>query len=149
MKTETAFWDSSALVPICVPEAASQFVGLQVRQYAPVVWWGSSVEVSSAIARLHRARELTDEQRQGAQLRLRMLKSGWREILPGDELKEIAEGMPGKHGLRAADSLQLAAALIWCGQRPAGRVFLCGDERLSNAAKAEGFSVEELPQVAP
>jgi predicted nucleic acid-binding protein len=43
--------------------------------------------------------------------------------------------------LRAADSLQLAAALVWCQQRPARRNFVCADERLAKAAEAEGFSI--------
>ena len=43
--------------------------------------------------------------------------------------------------LKAADSLQLAAALTWCDNRPSGRTFLCGDKRLAEAAKAVGFSI--------
>jgi len=46
--------------------------------------------------------------------------------------------------LRAPDSLQLAAAMTWCQQRPAKREFVCADQRLSKAAIAAGFSVLEL-----
>ena len=42
-------------------------------------------------------------------------------------------------GLRSADSLQLAAALIACGNRPAGHHFLTGDQALKVAAGKEGF----------
>jgi hypothetical protein len=48
------------------------------------------------------------------------------------------------HDLRAADGLQLAAALTWCQQRPARRDFLCSDEHLSKTATAVGFSVLQL-----
>jgi len=45
------------------------------------------------------------------------------------------------HRLRAADALQLAAALVWCSNRPRGRAFLVADGALSDAAEAEGFAV--------
>jgi hypothetical protein len=50
----------------------------------------------------------------------------------------------GLHPLRAADSLQLAAALVWVDRRPLGRPFICLDSRLREAARREGFTA--LPQ---
>ncbi|HSJ25022.1 MAG TPA: hypothetical protein VK929_10160 [Longimicrobiales bacterium] len=44
------------------------------------------------------------------------------------------------HPLRAADALQLAAALAWA-PAPAGDVFVTLDERLATAATLEGFTV--------
>ena len=46
--------------------------------------------------------------------------------------------------LRAAGSLQLAAALTWCRQRPDGKTFIGSDKRLDEAAGLEGFSVIAL-----
>jgi hypothetical protein len=46
--------------------------------------------------------------------------------------------------LRAADSLQLGAALVWCRQKPAQRRFLSGDQKLCEAASAVGFAVVKL-----
>ena len=43
--------------------------------------------------------------------------------------------------LRAADSLQLAAALIAADHDPATLEILCLDPRLSSAARREGFTV--------
>jgi predicted nucleic acid-binding protein len=148
VKPEAAFWDSSAFVPLCVLETSSQFVRQQLRRYTSVVWWATSVEVHSAIHRLHRTREITEKERQWAAARLKALKMGWREILPGDEVKVLAERLVEEYPLRAGDSLQLAAALVWCAGRPAKRVFLCGDERLSEAARATGFAVVELPKIS-
>lgn len=148
MKSEAGFWDSSALVPLCVHEAASRFARQQLRRYAPVVWWGSSVEVYSALCRLYRGKEITEKEWQGAAARLQIYKKGWSEILPGDDLRELAEELLGKYALRAADSFQLAAALTWCGQHPARRAFLCGDHRLSRAAGAMGFAVIEFQREA-
>ena len=75
-----------------------------------------------------------------------MLSRGWSEILPSEDLRDLAMQLFDQYALRAADSLQLAAALVWCGQRPAKRNFICGDWRLSEAAEALGFSVLELKE---
>ena len=113
-----------------------------------MVWWGSLVEVHSAICRLHRDKEITDLDKQGAAARLRLLSRGWREILPGDQVRELATQSLDKYSLRAADSLQLAASLIWCEQRASRRRFVCADHRLAEAAESAGFSVLELPSRA-
>jgi predicted nucleic acid-binding protein len=149
VKRVTAFWDASALVPLCVHEAASRSAQSHLRKFAPVVWWGSIVEVHSAICRLHRETQITDAGRKGAAARLQLLGRGWREILPGDQLRELALQLLDKYSLRAADSLQLAASLTWCEQRPSRRVFVCADLRLSQAANSVGFSVLDLAQAVP
>ena len=114
-----------------------------------MVWWGSLVEVHSAICRLHRDNEITDLDKQGATARLRLLSRGWREILPGDQIRELATQSLDKYSLRAADSLQLAASLIWCNQHPSRKSFICGDHRLAKAAGLAGFSVFELLKTVP
>jgi predicted nucleic acid-binding protein len=144
MSKQTAFWDASALVPLCVHETTSRQAQSQFRKFMAVVWWSSPVEIHSAIARLHRVGKLTDAEKQGAISRLDLLGRGWREILPGDHVRDLARRLLDTHELRAADSLQLAAALTWCQQRPLKRDFVCGDQRLSKAAAAAGFSVVEL-----
>jgi len=141
MSKQAAFWDSSALVPLCVHESASRQAHAHLRKFLPVVWWGSLVEVHSAIARLHRLGRMNDAEQKKAISHLDLLNRGWREILPGDPVRELAVRLLDAHELRAVDSLQLAAALTWCQQRPARRDFLCADERLSKAALAAGFSV--------
>ena len=149
MKQVTAFWDASALVPLCVHEAASRYAQAHLRKFAPVVWWGSLVEVHSAICRLHREKQIMDAGKRGACARLQLLGRGWREILPGDQLRDLALQLLDEYSLRAADSLQLAASLTWCEQRPSRRRFICGDQRLSHAANSVGFSVLELPGAVP
>jgi len=106
------------------------------------------VEVHSAICRLHRDKEISDLDKQGAVARLRLLNGGWREILPDDQVRDLATQLLDTHFLRAADSLQLAASLIWCEQRPSRRSFICGDQRLAKAAESAGFSVLQLSRVA-
>lgn len=143
MKT-TAFWDASALAPLCIHEAASRQAQTYVKRFAPVVWWSSVIEVHGAICRLHREGALSDSNKQGALSRLQLLSHSWREILPDDEVRELATASLDKYSLRAADSLQLAASLVWCQRQPARRNFICGDQRLADAAAREGFVVLNL-----
>jgi predicted nucleic acid-binding protein len=140
----TAFWDSSALVPLCIQESTSRQVRSHLRRFAPVVWWASPVEVQSAVARLHRSGAVNDMEKQGALSRLALLRRAWREILPDDSVRELASRLLDVYTLRASDSLQLAAALTWCQQRPAQRRFICGDALLCEAAEAAGFVVIAL-----
>ncbi len=139
-----AFWDSSALVLLCIQESTSRQVRSYLRKFAPVVWWASPVEVHSAVTRLHRSGTVNDAEKQGALARLALLRRGWSEILPDDSLRELASKLLDLYTLRAADSLQLAAALTWCRQQPTQRRFISGDERLSDAAEAAGFDVVAL-----
>ena len=50
-----AFWDASAIVPLCCSQAAS-VQGRQLRRDLKrmVVWWGTPLEARSAFARLVR-----------------------------------------------------------------------------------------------
>ena len=144
MSTEPAFWDASALVPLCVHESNSRQAQLELRHSLPVVWWSSIIEVHSAVARLHRQGKLRDVEKKGALARLDILSRAWREILPSDSLRDLARQLLDTYELRAADGLQLAAALTWCQHRPSRRGFLSADHRLSNCATAAGFSVIAL-----
>ncbi len=67
----------------------------------------------SAIARLHGLGALKAVEKQGALSRLDLLSRGWRKILPGDHVRDLARCLLHAHELRAADNLQLAAALTW------------------------------------
>jgi predicted nucleic acid-binding protein len=144
MSKQPAFWDASALVPLCVHEITSRQAQSHLRQFLPVVWWVSRVEVHSAVARLHRLGKLKNAEKKGALSRLDVLSRGWREILPSDSLGDLATRLLDTYELRAADSLQLAAALVWCREKPARRTFVSADQRLSKTAADAGFSVVEL-----
>jgi predicted nucleic acid-binding protein len=149
VKKAAAFWDSSALVLLCVSQAGSRQAQLYLRKFNPAVWWGTYVEIHSAICRLHREQMINDANKQGAVARLRLLSRGWREVLADDQVRDLAMESLDKYVLRAADALQLAASLIWCQTRPARRSFICADRRLAQAANAAGFSVLEIPGANP
>jgi predicted nucleic acid-binding protein len=95
----------------------------------------------SAFARLALEARLTAEERARAVARLAQLRAAWDEILPTEKVRSLAEALPDAYGLRAADAALLAAALVWCRERPRQRVVVCFDERLRTAAGAVGFSV--------
>ena len=71
------------------------------------------------------------------------MRSSRAEVQPGPEVRELAEDRLERHDLRAADALQLAAALVWCNRRPSRRHFICLDKKLRMAARAEGFTEVE------
>jgi predicted nucleic acid-binding protein len=141
-KTETAFWDASAIVPLCCQQNLSQSMRKRWREtMRVVVWWGTTVELRSAISRLQKEGVITLNGRQHALARLEVLRQEWREMMPTDKLRSLAEGLPDSYGLRALDSLQLGAALVWCNEKPKNRVFVCDDSKLSLAAQTAGFTV--------
>ena len=65
----------------------------------------------------------------------------WIEIQPGNGIKALAHQLLLLHALSAADSLQLAAALLWADKLPAGHRFVCLDAKLCEAAQMEGFVI--------
>jgi predicted nucleic acid-binding protein len=138
-----AFWDSSALVPFCARQKASPNTHRLLGQYSVVVWWATPVEVRSALERLLRTGDLSAAERTGAEKRLDRLRKGWSEMAPTEILRDQAEMLLARFPLSAADALQLAAAMTWTSGHPRGRVFICGDARLLDAAEQLGFRTIE------
>ena len=137
-----AFWDASAIVPLCCAQTATNKGRRLLRDVGRmVVWWGTSIEARSAFARLQRDGSLTDAERVRAIRLLDQLRHSWDEIQPSERVRTLAEDLPDRHGVRTADAMQLAAALVWCRERPNRRPFVCFDERLSRAARDVGFLV--------
>jgi uncharacterized protein len=142
MKTDTAFWDTSAVVPLCCYQAASAQARHLARHYSRmVVWWCTRVEAYGALARLRREGALTANGFQQTVTRLSVLSRAWLEVLPVELVRHGAEELLARQIIHAADALQLAAALVWCQGRPQRRVFVCFDQRLSGAATQVGFEV--------
>lgn len=136
------FWDSSALVPLLVSELRSEELApLLEADRGAVAWWGSPVECASALHRRHREGGLTRAELETALRRLRGLTPALAYILPVDEVRTRASGLLALHALRAADALQLAAALTWAEGLPKGEPFVCLDQRLREAARLQGFTV--------
>ena len=136
------FWDSSAILPLLVRETSTPNA-LAYYESNPemMVWWGSPVECVSALARLERENKLEPADITKAQAQLSTLLAAWHEVQPLDSVRQLSQRLLRLHPLRAADSLQLAAALVACQHKPQGMEFVCLDARLGLAAEREGFSV--------
>lgn len=136
------YWDSSALVPLLLPEAKTAEVRKILEDDIHVVtFWTTEVEIVSAIARRERQEALDPAPISTALGRLRALSSGWSEVLPVDSVRDCARRLLRTHHLSTADSLQLAAALVASDHRPSSLPFVCLDARLRAAAGKEGFPV--------
>ena len=136
------FWDSSAIIPLLVREAASDRVRRIVSEDADMlVWWGTPVECTSAVARHERDQHVDSETAALALERLRVLVPSWTEVQPSERVRSTAQRALRVHALRAADALQLAAAIVAAGEDRASLEVVCLDQRLTLAARREGFQV--------
>jgi predicted nucleic acid-binding protein len=134
------YWDASALVPLCVAEASSRAMR-QLAQDGIVTWSISVVEIASAIERRAREGALSAADRAAARTALAELAASWTEITALGAVQERALRLVATHPLRAADAMQLAAALVAVGDRTTGHELITTDVRLREAATREGFVV--------
>jgi hypothetical protein len=86
---------------------------------------------------------LTADEVSTALSRARQLADSWHEIVPSDAVRRTAERLLRAHALRAADSLQLAAALIAADHDATALEIVCLNTHLTDAARREGFAVRE------
>jgi len=136
------FWDSSALVPTFFNESRTdELIDVFDRDPVPAIWWTTPVECRSAIVRALREKRVGREAAAEAVESLREARSQAREIAPAEAVRTRAVRLLTAHRLRAADALQLGAALIWSEEQPANETFVCLDQRLRDAARREGFTL--------
>jgi predicted nucleic acid-binding protein len=134
------FWDSSAVVPLLANESSTDLVLRLLKEDSDlIVWWGTEVECVSALARIEREDPGTASAVDEALARLDALKRSWHEIQPVPAVRDRARRLLRVHPLRAADALQLAAAVVASENRPDTMEFVCLDQRLVAAARREGF----------
>jgi len=139
-----AFWDTSALVPLCVRQSITPRVMALYKIHDAAVWWATPVEIASALARLVRMQQLDSSEWTKARKLAGRLADAWFVIQPSDALRAKSIQIVERYDLRAADSFQLAAALEWCEDAPQGRVFLTTDQKLREAALRSGFDAEQI-----
>ena len=140
-----AFWDSSALVPLCVNERRSQEAGRLWNLFSEKwIWRETPVEIESSLARLRRETILDEARFSKARVRLQVIERDLISVSYEPRLTEIARSFPALLGLRSLDSLQLASALIWCNEFPRNKDFVSGDARLLQAAESLGFAIHDV-----
>jgi predicted nucleic acid-binding protein len=136
------FWDSSALVALLVDEADSAPRRQQLQTDSDLaVWWGTPVECESAIQRRFRDGSLSVSDARLARERLADLSATWHEVSPVVAVRTLSRRLLRTHPLRAADALQLAAALALADAGLNDFIFACADARLAFAAETEGLRV--------
>lgn len=136
------FWDTSAIIPLVADELTRNAMVSRLEEDPQILfWWGTPVEVVSALSRREREGLLSADEVATAIKTVRELTDAWHEIVPSDAVRRAAERLLRVHPLRAADSLQLAAAVTAADHDPRSLEFVCLDERLSAAARREGFTV--------
>ncbi|MGH2994144.1 MAG: type II toxin-antitoxin system VapC family toxin [Solirubrobacterales bacterium] len=134
------FWDASAVTPLLVSERWSDRIEELVRaDQEIVVWWGTRLECASALRRRERDGALSSGGARQALELLGTLAAAWSEVLPTDAVRASAERALAVHPFRAADALQLAAALTWRRDHTRRLEFISLDDRLRDAAEREGF----------
>lgn len=141
------FWDTSAVVPLLLAQRATAAV-TAAHGHDPelVVWWATEVECVSAVARSERDGGVGAADAIEAYARLDALAAAWVEIQPAPTLRRAAARLLRVHPLRAADALQLAAAIVASEGDPRALSFVTLDDRLAQAAAREGFAIAELPR---
>ena len=136
------YWDASGIVPLLVRQARTRDMErILDRDPAMLTWWGTPLECVSALMRLVREGHLAADDVPKAEGRLHELRAGWDEVLPSESCRRTAERMLRVHPLRAADALQLAAALVASDHDPGRLEIVCLDQRMSDAGRKEGFTL--------
>ena len=136
------FWDASAIVPLVALEKETGHCRRLLAEDADiVVWFLTPVEVISALSRRLREKSLKPNEFSKAKEQLAALERAWSEVISMERVRERARRLLETHLLRAADSLQLAAALVTSEEAPEGFPFVTLDRRLGDAADKEGFHV--------
>lgn len=136
------FWDSSAIVALIADEllapVARRVLEADERMAA---WWGTSVECVAAVARQERDAGIGVDRAAELLRRLDALAAQWYEVSPGRRVKLIARRLLRVHPLKAADALQLAAAVAVAEDEPGLLGFVSFDAKLNEAAGREGFNL--------
>ena len=136
------FWDSSAIISLLVREATSGTLkALLEEDLAVAAWWSTPIECTSAIGRRERSGEMDADEIVLALSRLAELAESWTEVAPSKPVRDTAVRLVRAHELRAADALQLAAAIVASESQPETLELVTLDDRLATAAAREGFRV--------
>lgn len=134
------YWDTSGIAALLIRDAHSgTALSLLEKDDDITTWWATLVECQSAIWNNERRGFIATADAREAERRLREVHRDWQEIDPSAAVREQAMRLLRVHDLRAADALQLAAALFASQEAPATLAFVTFDRRLARAAEREGF----------
>jgi predicted nucleic acid-binding protein len=140
------YFDASALVKRYVSERGSKRVRDLLADGEIVISRLSEIEVVSGLARLARAGAISASARDRSVAAFTSDIAAWYTVEISAAVALVARRLLQRRVLRAGDSIQLACALVLKEGLGAALgeeldVFVCSDERLAQAARAEGFRV--------
>jgi len=137
----TAFADTSAIVKRYVPERDHE----EIERLSPPMVLGpvTRVEVASALWRKHRLGEIASNDAAALMAAFEAdIEEGLYVVVAlGPDVSDAASVVVERHGLRAYDAVQLAAALVARDALDDLDSFAAFDMDLRAAASAEGFAV--------
>jgi hypothetical protein len=134
------------VVPLVVQQDASTEAERWLGEDPDAVTWTlTPVEVASALRRLVREGEVPEQAALAAEVLATELLRHTHVVTEVEQVKTLAMRALRVHALRAADALQLAAALAWADGSPSSLVVHTFDRRLAVAAEREGFRVIPAP----
>ncbi|HYL38084.1 MAG TPA: type II toxin-antitoxin system VapC family toxin [Bryobacteraceae bacterium] len=132
------YLDTSALIKLYLSEPESARTEKAVRANAP--WLATSrVTYAEALSVLHRCLRDRRISQASYKLQKKTLLADWNALHVVEATEAIlshAGPLIERHSLRGFDAIHLCSAL-WLGQP----LFACFDDRLRNAAAAEGLSL--------
>lgn len=136
------FWDSSALLTLLIEQPGIEALGVLTEQDPDIVmWWATPVELVSGTCRTYREGAVDQTTFSRTLERIDRFAAKAEQVEPTEQVRRTSVRILRVHSLRAADALQLAAALVWVDNNTSGARFVCTDRRLREAAQREGFSV--------
>ena len=140
------FWDASALVPLLIVERGTPLAARWLRQDPDVVVWTlTRVELLSALARQRRDDHRDEAALTAARRDLLHEWERWSEITAVDVVRRHAERLVETHPIKAADALQIGAALVAAQQHPEVYEFVTLDGVQATAAEREGLRILTWP----
>jgi uncharacterized protein len=135
------YFDSSALAKRYVRAEGTTEVNRWLREARSATCRLTEAELSSAFARRVRDGTMSAQARTTAVARMRADLDRIHVVEIVSVVVERVHDLLARHPLRAADSLQLAAALFLADRTGRPTEFVVYDERLADAARAEHLRV--------
>lgn len=117
----SAFWDTSALVPLRIRQGLTPRAVALYQDYNVVVWWATPVEIASALARLLRMGQIDSNDYAKTRDLAQTLADSWFVVQPSEQLRTQATELIGHYALHAADCKTGRSAAVVRRQTPRPR----------------------------
>ena len=134
------YLDTSALVKKYFSETGSSKVILQWKKAGAIAT--SSIAYAEAMASFYRKKRETNIHSDIFHTLVGLFQQDWKSLIcvqVNDDLNDMIDKVLSQYPLRGFDSIHLASALILHDAAPKDFLFACFDQRLVQAAVAEGL----------